>query len=127
MREIEGLHPHIPRPAGPWILLEPLKPRERTSAGGIVIPDEAQKSRQFLNPVCKVVALGPDAYRDPKLFPNGPRCGVGDYVLTNPYDGHKVEVKLNPEDHEAIPYRLIFDDKVIATTSAPEAIKVYCD
>jgi co-chaperonin GroES (HSP10) len=70
----------------------------------------------MLTTVLFVVALGPDAYKDPKKFPSGPWCKVGDFVLVRPNAGSRLVI--HGKD-----FRLINDDTIEAVVDDPRGIK----
>jgi len=72
------------RPLSDRIVVEP-RAAETTSAGGIVIPDTADKDKPIEG---KVVAIGTGKYVDGKLQPL--QVKVGDSVLFGKYAGTNV-------------------------------------
>ena len=105
----------IPAPTGYRILLIPymMKPK---SKGGIILTGETVQQEQLATTVAYVVAVGPDAYKDPK-FTEGPWCKQGDYVLFGRYAGAKITMNGNGDN---LPMRLINDDEVLAVIKNPE-------
>ena len=61
----------IPEPTGFRIVLFPLKLENKT-AGGIHLTDDTVAESQITTNICKVLKIGPDAYKDKERFPNGP-------------------------------------------------------
>lgn len=113
----------MPVPTGWRILIEPIKVEERTR-GGIVLPEQAQKAKEHLNYIGKVVAMGPLCYRDPKFGDGGPWCKVGDWVAYGQYAGQTVLVR-NRAGDGFVPMRLCNDDEILATLASPESVLVY--
>jgi co-chaperonin GroES (HSP10) len=62
-----------------------------------------------------VVKLGPDAYKDPAKFPNGPWCKEGDFVIVRPNTGTRIKI-------HGKEFRLIHDDCVEAVVQDPRGI-----
>ena len=63
-----------------------------------------------------VVAMGPDCYTDTNKFPTGPWCKVGDFVITRPYAGSRLDIF-------GTEMRLINDDNVEAVVENPIGIR----
>ena len=85
------------RPFGSWVLVQKRSPMTRTRSG-FVLPDETQETEFWNTQVCKVIALGPVAFRnrdtlDPWIECQGedgefkPWCKAGDYVRVPKYGG----------------------------------------
>jgi len=74
------------RPLDDRIVVEPME-AEETTAGGIVLPDQAREKQQR----GKVIAVGPG-----KMLDNGERgelsVSVGDEVIFGKYGGTEIEV-----------------------------------
>ncbi len=78
------------RPLSDRVVVEPQETESKT-AGGIVIPDTADKDKPMRG---KVVAIGSGKFMDGKLQPL--QLKVGDSVLFGKYAG--TNVKLNSKD-----------------------------
>jgi co-chaperonin GroES (HSP10) len=63
-----------------------------------------------------VLAVGPDAYKDPDRFPSGPWCKAGDFVLVRRYAGTKFKVF----DKR---FRVINDDQVECVVADPRGVQ----
>lgn len=79
------------RPLSDRIVVEPEETESRT-AGGIVIPDTADKDKPIKG---KVVAIGTGKFADGKLQPL--QVKVGDVVLFGKYAG--TNIKLNAKEY----------------------------
>lgn len=110
--------PRVPKPVGFQVLVL-VPPAEDRTAGGIVLPDAARDREQTGSMLARVVALGPDAYRDGKRFPTGHYCEQGDWVVLPPYAGIRLKITLDDGDHEV---RLVNDDTISATVADPFSI-----
>jgi co-chaperonin GroES (HSP10) len=87
---VEGPDPDpLPRVPGVSLLVRPVPVRSR-SQGGIIIPDTFRDDMEYLNTVGRVLVLGDLAYKNKELYPNGPWCSVGDYVVYGKYAGSKI-------------------------------------
>jgi co-chaperonin GroES (HSP10) len=104
----------LPKPAGYRILVKVPKAPETISGSSLIIK-AAQTARleEASSVVAEVVAMGADCYIDPKRFPNGPWCQVGDFVLLRAYAGSKFLI-------DGTEYKIINDDTVEGTVPGPE-------
>jgi co-chaperonin GroES (HSP10) len=106
------IDPRLPNPKGYRILLELPKASDTISGSIIVKAASMAKAEEAASVVGKVLAMGSDCYTDPRRFPNGPWCHVGEHVMIRAYSGTRFLV-----DGEE--YRLINDDTVEATVDEP--------
>lgn len=113
----------LPKPAGWRILIAPVKIREKTD-GGIVLIDESKKTAEYFRDIGKVIAMGPGCYEHPK-FQGGipienkapqPWCKVGDIVSYSSYTGKDIAIKYNGE---IIKLKVCNDDEVVAVINDP--------
>lgn len=104
------------KPIGYNLLLQVYRPEEKTESG-ILVPLEYQDTQQILGTVCKVVALGPDAYKDKERYPEGPWCEVGEWVIIGRNAG------VARFEYEGDEYRIMPDDKILAKVDDPKEIK----
>lgn len=105
----------MPKPAT-YHLLCALPEIEKKFDSGLIKADKTVEFEELLSPVMLVVDMGPDAYKDEKRFPSGPSCKVGDFVLTRPNSG----TRLNICGQE---FRIINDDSVEAVVDDPRGIR----
>jgi co-chaperonin GroES (HSP10) len=103
----------LPMPTGCKVLIGIPKLAEKT-ASGVMLPDELIKREEAANTIAKVCALGPDAYLDQKMFPNGAYCKVGDWVVMRPYSGTRFTVE--GCEHE---FRLVNDNTIEGVVKDP--------
>jgi co-chaperonin GroES (HSP10) len=82
---------------------------------GLVKAGQTIHYEEILSPVLFVVKMGPDAYKDPKKFPNGPSCKVGDFVLVRPNTGTRIKI-------HGKEFRIIYDDSVQGVVQDPRGI-----
>lgn len=112
---IEERAHQLPEPKG-WMLLAAVIDVPETFEGSNIIRAEAtRKSDEMTSPVLFVMKVGPEAYKDEKKFPSGPRCKEGDFILTRPYAGTRVKI-------HGKEFRLLNDDQVEATVQDPRGI-----
>jgi len=102
----------IPEPTGFRIVLFPLKLENKT-AGGIHLTDETVSESQITTNICKVLKIGPSAYKDKERFPDGPWCKEKDFVVFGKYAGSRIKI----EEGEV---RLMNDDEILAVVNDPE-------
>jgi chaperonin GroES len=96
------------QPVGHRVLVKPI-PTERTTAGGIVIPDQTVDRNQRDQVKGTVVAIGANAW---KGFDDGsPWATLGDLVLFSRYGGKIVY------DDDGTEYRVLNDDDIVAIVS----------
>jgi|TARA_R100000805_G_C3601903_1_gene102541 co-chaperonin GroES (HSP10) len=104
----------VPTPVGWRIVLFPLKLDSKTKSG-LYLTDDTVEQSQISTNICKVLKVGPEAYKDKQKFPSGPWCKEGDWVLITRYAGSRIRI----EDGEL---RIINDDEIIATVNDPRDI-----
>ena len=86
------------------------------SEAGLIKADETMRNEETLTTVLFVVDMGPDCYKDPVKFPNGPWCKQGDFILVRPYSGSRLVI-------HGREFRIINDDTVEAVVDDPRGIK----
>lgn len=104
------------KPCGKFLLIRMRKQQEKI--GSVYISQEAKDNLHVAQPVAQVVAMGPDCYRegDP-MFPSGPWCKVGDWIVMKPYAGQGNGYKLKDDDAE---YRHIYCDSFMSVIESGE-------
>ena len=104
----------VPNPSGYRITLFPLKLDSKTKSGIILTDDTVQESQLTTN-ICKVLKVGPDAYKDKEKFPTGPWCKQDDWVLITRYAGSRIRI-------DGGELRIINDDEILAVIDDPRDI-----
>tara|TARA_R100000008_G_C3559547_1_gene155275 strand:- start:19 stop:426 length:408 start_codon:yes stop_codon:yes gene_type:complete len=104
----------VPVPTGFRIVLFPLLLKKKTKAG-LHLTDDTIEQSQIATNICKVLKVGPDAYKDTERFPNGPWCKEGDWVLITKYAGSRIRI-------DGGELRIINDDEILATVDDPRDI-----
>jgi len=104
----------IPQPTGFRLVILPLMLKKKTEAG-LHLTDETIEQAQITTNICKILKVGPDAYKDKERFPNGPWCKEGDWVIIAKYAGSRITI-------EGGELRIINDDEILATIDDPRDI-----
>ena len=104
----------VPNPTGYRIVLFPLKLDSKTKSG-IILTDETVTESQLTTNICKVLKVGPDAYKDKEKFPTGPWCKTDDWVLITRYAGSRIRI-------DGGELRIINDDEILAVIDDPRDI-----
>ena len=104
----------LPNPTGWRLLLLPVRLQEKTK-GGVYLTDDTIHMAQIAGHVCKVLKVGPSAYRDKDRFPDGPWCKEGDWVVITKYAGSRLYI-------DGGELRVVNDDEVIAQVDDPMSI-----
>jgi co-chaperonin GroES (HSP10) len=104
----------LPEPSGYRILVA-IPEAEKEYESGILKADATLQFEEVLSTVFFVVKMGPDCYKDPTRFPNGPWCKVGDFILARPNTGTRLKI-------HGREFRIINDDSVEAVVEDPRGI-----
>ena len=104
----------VPNPTGYRITLFPLKLDSKTKSG-IILTDHTVQESQLTTNICKVLKVGPDAYKDKEKFPTGPWCKQDDWVLITRYAGSRIRI-------DGGELRIINDDEILAVIDDPRDI-----
>jgi co-chaperonin GroES (HSP10) len=105
----------VPDPSSFYLLCVLPEIDEEYGETGLLKAGQTMHYEEILSPVLFVVKMGPDAYKDPKRFPSGPSCKVGDFVLVRPNTGTRIKI-------HGKEFRLINDDSVEAVVQDPRGI-----
>jgi co-chaperonin GroES (HSP10) len=109
------LDANLPHPVGYKILIALIRVEETFDEGTILKATKTVRDEYILSTAGMVLELGPQAYTDKELYPTGPWCKPGDYVMFRANTGTRFKIG-NQE------YRLMNDDSVEATVPNPKAI-----
>jgi co-chaperonin GroES (HSP10) len=104
----------LPEPSGYRILVA-IPEQEKEYESGILKADSTIHYEEVLSSVFFVVKMGPDCYKDPTRFPNGPWCKVGDFILARPNSGTRLKI-------HGREFRIINDDTVEGVVEDPRGI-----
>jgi hypothetical protein len=58
--------------------------------GSVYIPETIRNNEVGVTGM--VLGMGGDAFRNPNIFPSGPWCSYGDWVIFRPYEDQKVKI-----------------------------------
>lgn len=102
------------RPCGYQVLVRMHKPPAKTK-GNIILVDDTREVAEMKMARGLVVATGADAYTGQHAdgsprFPNGPYCGVGDWIEWNRYQERRIHVG---DGDDKVEYAFIHDDRVL--------------
>jgi hypothetical protein len=93
-----------------------IRPQSRDIGGvNYDTPEMYLDQDQYFNRVGKVLGWGPDAFADPRRFPAGPPCNIGDWILFRRYENSLIGVN-------GTPLCFILDDKFIARVKDPSRV-----
>jgi len=106
----------LPKPSGYHILCAIPEIDKEFDNSSIIKADKTLADEATLSTVLFVVAMGPDCYTDTNKFPTGPWCKVGDFIITRPYAGSRLDIF-------GTEMRLINDDNVEAVVENPIGIR----
>lgn len=99
------------------MVIEPYEPPD-TTAGGIVLAEEALETERLLTNVGKVINMGPLCYRGKTTsgltMEGDANPKVGDWVVFGTYGGQKVRTKSGRV------YVVINDDNILGVVEKPE-------
>jgi co-chaperonin GroES (HSP10) len=104
----------VPQPTGYRLVLFPLKLESKT-AGGVHLLDSVVEQASIATNICKVIAVGPDAYLDKDKFPKGAWCKKDDWIIIAKYAGARLSI-------DGGELRIINDDEVLAVVEDPRDI-----
>lgn len=105
----------VPDPCG-YRLLCMVPKIEETYSSGLIKAEQTLNVEQQTTLVLFVVKVGPQAYKDPTRFPDGPWCKEGDFIVVRAYTGTRVLI-------HGTEWRIINDDTVEAVVEDPRGIK----
>ena len=114
-------------PLGARVLVQLRIAKKRMTESGIILPEETRDTERAQNPVGKVVAIGPLAFkkRDTmEAWPEGSWCNVGDYLRVPKWTGDRWFVP--HANDENVEFMVLNDHEVIAKiTGNPLEVKAF--
>lgn len=114
-------------PLGARILVQMRLPKKKMTASGIILAAETVDTEKAQNPIGKVVAIGPLAFkkRDTmESWPEGSWVEVGDFVRVPRWTGDRWEIPISQDD--VVQFMLMNDHEVIAKlTSNPLEMRAF--
>ena len=118
-------------PLGARVLVQLRKAKKRMTESGIILPEETRDTERAQNPVAKVIALGPLAFKKRDTMESwveGTWCEVGDFIRVPKWGGDRWEVPVPGETRDDDPalFMVLNDHEVIAKlTGDPLAMKAF--
>lgn len=120
----------IPYPTLFRVAVTPARPRKKT-AGGIYIPEKGQDNEATMQQVCKIVAIGPSAFKG-DLFKHDPitarNAVVGATVVIGTYAGQRMEIHNHGPDSADWPTNRVFfiqDHDILTVIPNAEDYKMF--
>lgn len=114
-------------PLGARVLVQMRMPKKKMTASGIILAAETVDTEKAQNPIGKVVAIGPLAFkkRDTmESWPEGSWCEIGDFVRVPRWTGDRWEIPISED--EKVEFMLMNDHEVIAKlTSNPLEMRAF--
>jgi len=114
-------------PLGARVLVQMRLPKKRMTSSGIILAAETVDTEKAQNPVGKVVAIGPLAFkkRDTmESWPEGSWVEVGDFVRVPRWTGDRWEIPVSKDD--VVQFMLMNDHEIIAKlTSDPLEMRAF--
>lgn len=102
-------------PLGARVLVQMRLPKKKMTESGIILPEETRDTEKAQNPIGKVIAIGPLAFkkRDTmEAWPEGSWAEIGDYVRVPRWTGDRWEVKIDQDTN--VEFMLMNDHEVVA-------------
>ena len=110
-----------------WCLVQPWTPPTQTKSG-LVLAQVTKDMMKYNQYVAKIVAMGPFAFKHPRLNPDGtfkqvPK--IGDWVFMARLQGQRFEYQ-DPDDSAApvVELRICADDAILAVMPTPRGWKI---
>lgn len=114
-------------PLGARVLVQMRLPKKKMTESGIILAAETVDTEKAQNPIGKVVAIGPLAFKKRDTmedWPEGSWVEVGDYVRVPRWTGDRWEVPVSKDD--IVQFMLMNDHEVVAKlTSNPLEMRAF--
>lgn len=114
-------------PLGARVLVQMRLPKRKMTSSGIILAAETVDTEKAQNPIGKVVAIGPLAFKKRDTmedWPEGSWVEVGDYVRVPRWTGDRWEVPVSQDD--VVQFMLMNDHEVVAKlTSNPLEMRAF--
>ena len=115
------------KPLGARILVQMRLPKKKMTSSGIYLPEETRDTERAQNPVGKVIAVGPLAFKNRDTMESwgeGTWCEIGDYVRVPRWTGDRWEVAV--DENTNVEFFIMNDHEVIAKlTGNPLEVKAF--
>jgi co-chaperonin GroES (HSP10) len=110
-------------PQGSNLLIQ-LQYTPKSTASGIVLPEELRDTESYEATIGKVIAIGPLAYKERNFkenklvdYPEGSWCVIGDIVYIS-RNGHRIKKMAAELNNEAIHFVLCRDEDILCIISS---------
>jgi co-chaperonin GroES (HSP10) len=114
-------------PLGARVLVQLRKAKKRMTDSGIILPEETRDTERAQNPVAKVIALGPLAFKKRDTMEpwvEGIWCEVGDFLRVPKWTGDRWVVPHGDDDN--VEFMVLNDHEVIARiTGNPLEVRAF--
>ena len=114
-------------PLGARVLVQLRKAKKRMTQSGIILPEETRDTERAQNPVAKVIALGPLAFKKRDTMEpwvEGIWCEMGDFLRVPKWTGDRWQVTHG--DDENVEFMVLNDHEVIAKiTGNPLEVRAF--
>ena len=114
-------------PLGARVLVQLRKAKKRMTESGIILPEETRDTERAQNPVAKVIAMGPLAFKKRDTMEpwvEGIWCKEGDYLRVPKWTGDRWVVSHG--DEENVEFMVLNDHEVIAKiTGNPLEVRAF--
>ena len=114
-------------PLGARVLVQLRKAKKRMTESGIILPEETRDTERAQNPVAKVIAFGPLAFKKRDTMEpwvEGIWCEVGDFLRVPKWTGDRWQVSHGDDDN--VEFMVLNDHEVIAKiTGNPLEVRAF--
>jgi len=114
-------------PLGARVLVQLRKAKKRMTQSGIILPEETRDTERAQNPVAKVIAFGPLAFKKRDTMEpwvEGIWCEIGDFLRVPKWTGDRWVVTHG--DDENVEFMVLNDHEVIAKiTGNPLEVRAF--
>ena len=119
------------KPLGARLLIQLRRAKKTVTSSGIILPQETRDTEKAQNPVGKVVAIGPLAFKkrdSMEPWVEGSWCEVGDFLRVPKWTGDRWEVPIPGADQteDKVEFIILNDHEVIAKiTGNPLEVRAF--
>jgi len=114
-------------PLGARVLVQLRKAKKRMTESGIILPEETRDTERAQNPVAKVIAMGPLAFKKRDTMEpwvEGIWCNEGDFLRVPKWTGDRWSVPHGEDDN--VEFMVLNDHEVIAKiTGNPLEVRAF--
>lgn len=114
-------------PLGARVLVQMRIAKKRMTESGIILPEETRDTERAQNPIGRVVAIGPLAFKkrdSMEPWVEGSWCEIGDFLRVPKWTGDRWTVRRG--DDEQVEFMIMNDHEVIAkVTGNPLEVRAF--